>query len=125
MSGAHHSHDAAHHDAAHADHGSTKSYLIGFALSVVLTLASFGVVMSGLVPHDLMMPGIIVFGVAQLVVQLVCFLHMGTSPSQRSNLAIMLFTLLILAIVVVGSLWVLHNMNVNMMHPTSHIMPVE
>jgi len=125
MSGAHHSHDAAHHDAAHADHGSTKSYLIGFALSVVLTLASFGVVMSGLVPHDLMMPGIIVFGVAQLVVQLVCFLHMGTSPSQRSNLAIMLFTLLILAIVVVGSLWVLHNMNVNMMHPTSHMMPVE
>ncbi len=125
MSGAHHSHEAAHHDAAHADHGSTKSYLIGFALSVVLTLASFGVVMSGLVPHDLMMPGIIVFGVAQLVVQLVCFLHMGTSPSQRGNLAIMLFTLLILAIVVVGSLWVLHNMNVNMMHPTSHMMPVE
>lgn len=125
MSGAHHSHDAGHHDAAHADHGSTKSYLVGFALSVLLTLASFGVVMSGLVPHDLMMPGIIVFGVAQLVVQLVCFLHMGTSPSQRSNLAIMLFTLLILAIVVVGSLWVLHNMNVNMMHPTSHMMPVE
>ena len=125
MSGAHHSHGAAHHAAAHADHGSTKSYLIGFALSVLLTLASFGVVMSGLVPHDLMMPGIIVFGVAQLVVQLVCFLHMGTSPSQRSNLAIMLFTLLILAIVVVGSLWVLHNMNVNMMHPTSKMMPVE
>ena len=125
MSGAHHSHGAAHHDAAHADHGSTKSYLIGFALSVLLTLASFGVVMSGLVPHDLMMPGIIVFGVAQLVVQLVCFLDMGTSPSQRGNLAIMLFTLLILAIVVVGSLWVLHNMNVNMMHPTSKMMPVE
>lgn len=125
MSDAHQSHDAAHHAAVHADHGSTRSYLIGFALSVVLTLASFGVVMSGLVPHDLMMPGIIVFGVAQLVVQLVCFLHMGTSPSQRSNLAIMLFTLLILAIVVVGSLWVLHNMNVNMMHPTSRMMPVE
>ncbi|RDI98295.1 cytochrome o ubiquinol oxidase subunit IV [Dyella solisilvae] len=125
MSGAHHSHDAAHHGAAHADHGSTKSYLIGFTLSVLLTLASFGVVMSGLVPHELMMPGIIVFGVAQLVVQLVCFLHMGTSPSQRGNLAIMLFTILILGIVVVGSLWVLHNMNVNMMHPTSQMMPVE
>lgn len=125
MSGAHHSHDAAHHDAAHADHGSTKSYLIGFALSVVLTLASFGVVMSGLVPHDLMMPGIVVFGVAQLIVQLVFFLHMSTSPAQRGNLSIMLFTILILAIVVVGSLWVLHNMNVNMMHPTSQMVPVE
>jgi cytochrome o ubiquinol oxidase subunit IV len=125
MSGAHHSHDAAHPEAAHADHGSTKSYLIGFALSVVLTLASFGVVMSGAVPHDLMMPGIVVFGVVQLLVQLVCFLHMGTSPSQRGNLAIMLFTVLILAIVVVGSLWVLHNMNENMMHPLPRMMPVE
>lgn len=125
MSGAHHSHDAAHHEAAHADHGSTKSYLIGFGLSVVLTLASFGVVMSGVVPHDLMMPGIVVFGVAQLLVQLVCFLHMGTSPAQRGNLSIMLFTVLILAIVIVGCLWVMHNMNVNMMHPTSHMMPVE
>ena len=124
MSGNHHSHDA-HHGAAHADHGSTKSYLTGFILSVVLTLASFGVVMSGKVPHDLMMPGIVVFGVAQLVVQLVYFLHMSTSPSQRGNLSIMLFTLLILAIVVVGSLWVLHNMNVNMMHPTSQMVPVE
>jgi cytochrome o ubiquinol oxidase operon protein cyoD len=124
MSGNHHSHDA-HHGTEHADHGSTKSYLTGFILSVVLTLASFGVVMSGKVPHDLMMPGIVVFGVAQLVVQLVYFLHMGTSPTQRGNLSIMLFTILILAIVVVGSLWVLHNMNVNMMHPTSQMMPVE
>jgi cytochrome o ubiquinol oxidase subunit IV len=124
MSGNHHSHDA-HHGAEHADHGSTKSYIVGFVLSVVLTLASFGVVMSGKVPHDLMMPGIIVFGVAQLIVQLKYFLHMGLSPSQRGNFAIMLFTLLILAIVVVGSLWVLHNMNVNMMHPTSQMVPVE
>lgn len=124
MSANHSSHDA-HHGDTHADHGTTGSYLFGFVLSVVLTLASFGVVMSGKVPHHLMMPGIIVFGVAQLVVQLKYFLHMGTSPSQRNNLAIMLFTLLILAIVVVGSLWVLHNMNVNMMHPTSQMVPVE
>jgi cytochrome o ubiquinol oxidase operon protein cyoD len=125
MSGNHHSHDVAHHEAAHADHGSTKSYLVGFVLSVLLTLASFGVVMTGKVPHDLMMPGIVVFGVAQLLVQLVCFLHMGTSPAQRGNLVIMLFTMLILAIVVGGCLWVLHNMNENMMHPTPHMMPVE
>ena len=124
MSGNHSTHDA-HHGDHHADHGTTGSYVTGFILSVVLTLASFGVVMTGKVPHDLMMPGIIVFGVAQLIVQLKYFLHMGMSPSQRSNFAIMLFTLLILAIVVVGSLWVIHNMNANMMHPTSQMVPVE
>ena len=55
------------------------------------------------------------FAVAQLLVQLVFFLHMGTSPDQRSNLAIFLFTGLVIAIVVCGSLWVMHNANVNMM----------
>ncbi|MEW5834783.1 MAG: cytochrome o ubiquinol oxidase subunit IV [Pseudomonadota bacterium] len=117
----HVSHDHGHDDA----HGSLKSYVIGFGLSILLTLASFGTVMSGAVPHHLMMPGIVVFAVAQLLVQLVFFLHMGTSPGKRGNLAIMLFTLLILAIVVVGSLWVLHNMNVNMMHPALPQVPTE
>jgi len=118
---------AAHHEShGPADaHGSLKSYLVGFGLSVLLTVASFGVVMSGAVPHHLMLPGIVLFAVAQLLVQLVCFLHMGTAPGQRSNLAIMLFTMLILAIVVIGSLWVLHNMNANMMHPMIPQVPTE
>jgi len=106
-------------------HGSLKSYIVGFGLSVLLTLASFGTVMSGVVPHHLMLPGIVIFAVVQLLVQLVFFLHMGTSPGKQGNLAIMLFTLLILAIVVVGSLWVLHNMNANMMHPMLPQMPAQ
>ena len=38
------------------------------------------------------------------------------TPEQRSNVQVGLFSLLIIGIVIVGSLWVLHNMNVNMMH---------
>lgn len=101
----------------HAGHGSLKSYIVGFILSIVLTLLSFGCVMSGAVPHDLIVPGIVVFCVAQVLVQLVFFLHLSAAPGQRNNLVIGVFTVLIIAIVVVGSLWVLHNMNVNMMHP--------
>lgn len=99
----------------HNSHGSLKSYLIGFALSLVLTFLSFGCVMSGALPQHLVVPGIVVFCVLQLLVQLGFFLHMGTSPDQRDNLTIGIFTLLIIAIVVIGSLWVLHNMNVNML----------
>ena len=51
----------------------------------------------------------------QLLVQLVFFLHMGTSPEQRENLSPFIFTVLIIAIIVGGSAWVLHNMNANMM----------
>jgi cytochrome o ubiquinol oxidase operon protein cyoD len=115
MSNAHassHGHDHEHHGRSH---GSLKSYLIGFVLCLVLTALSFGAVMSGYVPHGLILTALVVFGVAQLLVQLIFFLHMGTSPDQRDNTSIFIFTALIIAIVVAGSLWVMHNANVNMM----------
>lgn len=111
MSNAH----ASAHPAGNASHGTRKSYTIGFGLSLVLTVLSFGTVMSGLVPQSSMLAGIVVFAVAQLVVQLIFFLHMGTAPDQRSNLAIFLFTGLVITIMVCGSLWVMHNADVNMM----------
>jgi len=96
-------------------HGSLKSYLVGFALSLVLTLLSFGCVMAGLVPHSLVVPGLMVFCVAQVLVQLGFFLHLGIAPEQREHFSIMVFALIFIAIVVIGSLWVLHNMNAYMM----------
>jgi cytochrome o ubiquinol oxidase subunit IV len=116
-------HDHAHGaDHSHANHGSLKSYIVGFALSIILTLMSFGCVMSGAVPHNLVMPGIMVLCVAQVLVQLVFFLHLSAKPGQRDNLSIGVFTVLIIAIVVVGSLWVMHNMNEYMMHPAMQSM---
>ena len=114
-----HGHSDAH---KHNSHGSLKSYIIGFALSLILTVLSFGCVMSGAVPQHLVVPGIVVFCVIQLLVQLVFFLHMGTAPEQRDNLSIGVFSLLIIAIVVVGSIWVMHNMNTHMMHPAMQSM---
>jgi len=49
-------------------------------------------------------------------VHLIYFLHMDRSAEQRSNVHVGLFSLLIIGIVVIGSLWVMHNLNVNMMH---------
>ncbi len=101
-------------------HGSLKSYLTGFGLSLVLTLLSFGCVMSGAVPTHLVVPGLMVFCVAQVLVQLGFFLHMGIAPEQRENLMVAVCALVFIAIVVIGSLWVLHNMNAYMMPGTPH-----
>lgn len=109
-----HGHAVSHeHDESH---GSLKSYIIGFALSVVLTLLSFGAVMSGQLPRNVALVAIVVLCVAQLLVQLSFFLHLGMSPKQRENMLAFAITLMFLTIIVVGSLWVLHNMNANMMH---------
>jgi cytochrome o ubiquinol oxidase operon protein cyoD len=98
-----------------AGHGTVGSYLIGFVLSVVLTAASFWVVLHGGFSRETMLGGLAVLAVVQILVHLVYFLHLNTSSSQRWNLTAFCFTVLTLAIVVVGTLWVMHNVTMNMM----------
>lgn len=111
MSHSHVSHPASHDDA----HGSFKGYMIGTVLSFVLTLASFGVVMFHVIPPAQGLTAIVVLCVAQLVVQLAYFLHIGTARSQRANTGIFICTGFLIAVIVGLSLWVMHNANVNMM----------
>jgi cytochrome o ubiquinol oxidase operon protein cyoD len=115
MAGAHVSSHAAHGESHGAAHGSMTTYVVGFILSLVLTALSFGAVMAGVLPRDMMMPAITVLAVIQLVVQLVFFLHLGAAPEQRNNTVVFILTTLLIAAVVGLSLWVMHNANVNMM----------
>jgi cytochrome o ubiquinol oxidase operon protein cyoD len=116
--------EAAHHDAHHdtAGHGTVKSYIIGFVLSVILTAIPFGLVMAHMLPVGTLVPVIVAIGVVQILVHLYFFLHMNTSSSQMWNNAAFVFTVLIVGIVVVGSLWVMYHLNANMM---PGMMPVE
>lgn len=102
----------------HEDHGhapTVKGYLIGFALAVVLTVIPFAIAMTGALSGTAALAVIAVLGVIQIVVHVRFFLHIDSSPAQRTNLAAFSFTLLIIGILVVGSLWILHNMNSHMM----------
>ena len=75
-----HSAAAAHgHDDHAADHGTLKSYITGFVLSLLLTFGSFGLVMHGALSHTVTIIGVVALCVLQLLVQLVYFLHMGAS----------------------------------------------
>jgi len=113
MSNSHsHSLDTIGHGAAH---GSLRGYVIGLVLSLVLTLASFGAVMANVLPEGIGLAVIVVLCVAQLVVQLVWFLHIGAAREQRANAAIFLCTAFLIAVIVGLSLWVMHNANDNMM----------
>lgn len=98
-----------------AAHGSVQSYLIGFGLSVVLTAIPFGLVMSGALPAATAVPICVALAVAQIIVHLIYFLHMNGSSSQSWNMAAFVFTVVIVAILVVGSLWVMYHLNADMM----------
>ncbi|MFG0833670.1 cytochrome o ubiquinol oxidase subunit IV [Aeromonas bivalvium] len=98
-----------------ASHGSAKSYLIGFVLSVILTAIPFWLVMEGTASHGVILGAVVATAVVQIFVHLAYFLHMNTSSEERWNLVALVFTVLIIAIVVGGSLWIMYNLNINMM----------
>lgn len=104
-----------HGDSHGAAHGTLKSYVTGFFLSVLLTLASFAIAMKGGLEHEVALRAIVGLCIVQLIVQLFYFLHIGFAPGQRSNTAIFICTASLIAIIVAGSLWVMHNANENMM----------
>lgn len=106
-----------HHHDAHA-HGSLRSYLIGFALSVILTAVPFWLVMSGVIDNKQVTAVIVVaFAVVQIVVHMIYFLHMDTRSEDGWNMMALIFTLIIVVIVLIGSLWVMYHLNTNMMAP--------
>ena len=99
-----------------ASHGTVTSYITGFVLSAILTIIPFWIVMTGSLPRGTTIIAISLLAAVQVVVHLVYFLHMDRSSEQRWNVLTFIFTIKVLAIILVGSLWVMHNMNANMMH---------
>jgi len=92
-------------------HGTAKSYTVGFGLSIALTLMAYALVdRNVLAGWDLAM-AIVGLALVQLVVQLLFFLHLGQESKPRLNLLTLLFALLVLLIVVLGSLWIMSNLN--------------
>ena len=75
-----------------ANHGSVKSYVIGFILSVILTVIPFGLVMYPTLPKMTTLAIVLLFAVIQVVVHLVYFLHLDRSPAQRNNVAALVFS---------------------------------
>lgn len=94
--------------------GSLKSYLIGLSLCLALTGLSFYLAMTAHGPSMGLLMAIVGLALAQLMVQLIYFLHLF-ERGQAWTVFSLLFTLLILFIVVGGSLWIMRDLNANMM----------
>ena len=90
-------------------------YAHALRLRTTLTAIPFWMVMDGSASHAMVLGTVVVMAVVQIFVHLIYFLHMNTSSEERWNLVALVFTVLIIAIVVVGSLWIMYNLNINMM----------
>jgi cytochrome o ubiquinol oxidase subunit IV len=105
-----------------AAHGSLRTYLIGFALSVVLTAVPFWLVMTGALAPQTTGIVIVALAVVQILVHTICFLHVNTRSEGGWTLMAYVFAAVIVLIVIAGSLWIMHHLSVNMM-PLSQATP--
>lgn len=89
-------------------------YVIGFVLAIGLTILAYLTVTQHWLAGSTLVFGLMGLAVIQFVVQLIFFLHVGQESKPRWNLAVFLFTLLVLMIIVFGSLWIMYNLNYGM-----------
>ena len=92
-------------------------YTTGLLLAVLLTAASFWVANTSLLWPPGIPLGLAVLAIAQMGVHLVFFLHITTGPEHTNNVLALAFGVLIVLLVVVGSLWIMGDLNDSMMPP--------
>jgi cytochrome o ubiquinol oxidase operon protein cyoD len=107
----------AHTHTTHSDipHVTVGGYLVGFVLAVVLTVASFWLVTAGKVSGEQGIVWLAVLAAVQMVVHVVFSLHVNTSKGQRWHALSFAYTILMSLVIVVGTVWVMHNVHMLMM----------
>jgi cytochrome o ubiquinol oxidase subunit IV len=88
-----------------------RSYLIGLALAVGLTVASFWAAQTHLIYQPGVSAALATLAIAQMGIHLVFFLHITTAPDNTNNVLALAFGVLIVGFVVLGSLWIMDHLN--------------
>ena len=97
-------------------------YTIGLSVAVLLTATSFWVANTTLLWSGGVFLGLAVLAIAQMGIHLVFFLHITSGPESTNNVLALAFGVLIVFVVVAGSMWIMADMNENMLMPSGEPM---
>jgi cytochrome o ubiquinol oxidase operon protein cyoD len=109
---------------AHSTRRGLRTYLIGLGLAIVMTMASFWAAQTHLIYGPGVSVAIVVLAIAQMGIHLVFFLHITTAPDNANNVLALAFGILIACLVIFGSLWIMANLNHNML-PMQQMMDMQ
>ena len=99
-------------------------YFVGLGLALLFTAVSFFVAGTDMVWQPSIPVAIIVLAIAQMGIHLVFFLHITTGSDNTNNVMALAFGVLIVVLVIGGSLWIMANLNHNML-PMDQIMQMQ
>ena len=107
--------DHVHEDSGDAAHFTLRTYLTGFLVSALLTLAAFWTVMARPFSARVAAVLVVTLAIAQILVQTRAFLHVNARAQGGWILVAYVFTAVLLLIAIGGSLWIMFHLNTNMM----------
>jgi cytochrome o ubiquinol oxidase operon protein cyoD len=96
-------------------HGTLRSYIQGFIASLLLTLASFALVITRIISGHFLVYTIVGLGLIQAAVQLRFFLKLGHEDHPRWETLVFGFMLFVLLLIAICSLWIMKNLNDRLM----------
>ena len=99
-------------------------YTVGLLLAIILTATSFWAANTSLLWAPGVPLGLAVLAIAQIGVHLVFFLHITTGRDNTNNALALAFGMLIVILVIGGSLWIMTNLNANMI-PSADLMNLQ
>ena len=99
----------------------TRTYIFGFLVSLALTLGSYAVVVHGALPVEFIIPVILIFASLQFLVQVLNFLHVNGQTSSRERLVVLGWTVVIILVLVLGSMWIMTNLDARMMPDAAQV----
>jgi len=101
-----------------------RGYLTGFGLSVLATVVAFYLSGTSLVWQPSIPAALIVLAIAQIGVHIVFFLHITTRPDSMNNVMALAFGIFVVFVLIVGSVWIMTNLNDNMI-PMERLMQMQ
>lgn len=90
-------------------------YIAGFIISILLTIVAYVLVVNQVFSSSIVIFVIMLLAIIQLIAQLFFFLHLAEEQNPRWNLIFFMNTVGIILLVVVGSIWIMQNLNNNTM----------
>ena len=109
------------HAAPHPAGKIVGGVLFALVLAAILTIIPFAIVMSGGFESRVLTAATVIgFAVVQILVHMVYFLHMNTRSDEGWTMLSMMFTIIVVVIMIAGSIWVMYNLNTNMMPTLDH-----
>jgi len=105
------------HNMPKGDHGATRSYVVGFILSLIFTAIPYYLVVNKALSSSVLLIVILAIAVIQMLIQIFFFLHLGRGPKPLYNIFFFAGTVATILVVVGGSVFIMNNLH--------HMVPAE